>query len=136
MKLSIKDSGKATRSDLLALLVPEGGDAPLPNGVDVPAGFLSGFGGKALATRSTYASGGGTGEVLLVGLGAVDAIDGEALRRAAAVAAKAALKRECRSMHIEVSSGACEAIGAQAAGRAAAEGAVLATRERTARGWS
>lgn len=127
MKLSIKDSGKATRSDLLTLLVSEGCDASLPAGVEVPAGFLSGFDGKARATRSTYTSGGGTGEVLLVGLGALDAVDGEALRRAAAVAAKAALKRECRSMHIEVSPGACEALGAQSAGRAAAEGALLAT---------
>ena len=66
MKLSIKDSGKATRSDLLTLLVSEGCDASLPAGVEVPAGFLSGFDGKARATRSTYTSGGGTGEVLLV----------------------------------------------------------------------
>ena len=127
MKLSIKDSGKATRSDLLALLVPEGGDASLPAGVDVPRGFLADFDGKARASRSTYASGGGTAEVLLVGLGPLDDLDGEGLRRAAAVAAKAALKRECRSTHIEVSASACGALGAQAAGRAAAEGAILAT---------
>ena len=125
MKLSIKDSGKASRTDLLALLVPEGAAAGVPAGVEVPDGFLTGFDGEARATRSTYTSGGAAGEVLLVGIGAVDA---EALRRAAAVAAKAALKRACKSLHIEVSSEACDAAGGPAcAGRAAAEGALLAT---------
>ena len=127
MKLSIKDSGKATRSDLLALLVPEGSDVPLPSGVSVPEGLLSGFEAKARASRSTYASGGGAAEVLLVGLGALDSVDGEGLRRASAVAAKAAMKRECKSVHIEVAVSACEVLGAHAAGRAAAEGALLAT---------
>ncbi len=125
MKLSIKDSGKAARTDLLALLIAGGGSAQLPAGVEAPEGFLAGFDGEARAVRSTYTSGGSTGQVLLVGLGAVDA---EAIRRSAAVAAKAASKRECRTLHIEVSSEACDAAGGPAcAGRAAAEGALLAT---------
>lgn len=128
MKLSIKDSGKAARVDLLALLLPEGGGAELPSGIEVPVGFLDGFQGKARATRSTFTGGGPVKEVVLVGLGSLDAVDGEALRRAAAVAAKAAVTRESRSLHIEVAPAVCEAAGgAGSAGRAVAEGAFLAT---------
>jgi len=124
MKLTIKDSGKAAKADLLAVLVPAGETPSLPAGVEVAAGFLGGFDGEARATRTTFASAGPAGQVMLVGLGDADAVDAEGLRRAAAIAAKAAVKAKARTVHVEVHAGAC---GPEEAGRAAAEGALLAT---------
>ena len=126
MKLTTKDSGKAGKADLLALLVTAGSTPSLPARVEVPAGFLEGFDGKPRATRATFAGGGPATEVILVGLGDADSVDAEGLRRAAAVAAKAAVGRKARTLHIEVDPAAC-GDAAQAAGRAATEGALLAT---------
>ena len=102
MKLTIKDAGKPARTDLLALLLPEGVDPEVPSSVDVPDSFLTNFEAKPRARRSTYSTGGQAKEVLLVGLGAADSIDAEGLRRAAAVAVKDALSRKVKSIHIEV----------------------------------
>ncbi|MEM9381711.1 MAG: leucyl aminopeptidase, partial [Planctomycetota bacterium] len=128
MKLTLKDAGKPARTDLLALLVPLGADPETPSSVDVPDGFLVGFEAKPRAKRSTFTVGGQAREVLLVGLGAAEDVDAEGLRRAAAVAVKEALARKVKSVHVEVDGVASErAGGAEVAGRAAAEGALLAT---------
>ncbi|QDV07025.1 Cytosol aminopeptidase [Planctomycetes bacterium Poly30] len=127
MKLTIKDVGKPTRVDLLALLVASGSDVDVPQGVDVPEGFVAKFDAKPRATRSTFASGGSASEVLLIGLGESSKIDAEAIRRASAVAVKEAKKRKVGSVHIEVSGVASEAAGGgEIAGCAAAEGALMA----------
>ncbi|MEM9799002.1 MAG: leucyl aminopeptidase family protein [Planctomycetota bacterium] len=126
MKLTLKDAGKPARTDLLVVLALEGEDVDLPAGVEVPDTALAGYEAGPRATRSTFATGGPAKEVLLVGLGEADALDAEALRRAAAVAVKAALSRKVKTVHIEVGPDACEgAGGAEIAGRAAVEGVLL-----------
>lgn len=133
MKFSAKDSGKAPKADLHAILVPEGADADVPSGIDVPDAFLAGFDAKPRAVRATFASGGAAKEVLLVGLGELADVDTEALRRAAAVAVKEAQRRKVGSLHVEVPGTATEAAGGhEAAGVAVAEGASMATYAYTA----
>ena len=132
MKLNIKTAGKPAKCDLLALFVPEGADVDVPASVDVPEEFLRKFDGEARKTRSTFTLGGSAREVLLVGLGALDALDAEGLRRAAAVATKEALGRKAKTLHVEVSGVVAEALsdkkadGAEIAGRVVAEGASMA----------
>ena len=64
MKLSIKDSGKASRTDLLALLVPEGAAAGVPAGVptgtgEEPSGDIdASIDASAAAFASTAVEGG------------------------------------------------------------------------------
>ncbi len=128
MKLTIKDAGKSAKTDLLALLVPEGTDVDVPAGVDVPESFFAKFDASARAKRSTFALSGSATQVLLVGLGPLAAIDAEGIRRAAAVASKEALALGVKSLHLEIGGVASEAVGgAEIAGRAVAEGAMMAT---------
>ena len=127
MKITTKDTGKPAKSDLLAILIPAGSDADVPKGVDVPEAFLRGFDGAVRTTRSTYATGGVATEVLLVGLGAAEDMTAEDLRRGAAIAVKEAKARSAKGLHIEVHGVAAEAAGgSDVAGRAVAEGAVMA----------
>lgn len=126
MKLTIKDTGKPARVDLLAFLVPAGSDVEFPGDVDVPKGFAAKFKAGPRETRSTFASGGPAKEVLLIGLGEEGQIDAEGIRRGAAVAVKEASKRGSGSLHIEVDGAGSEAAGgASIAGCAAAEGALM-----------
>lgn len=128
MKLTTKDAGKPAKCDLLAVLIPDGSDADVPGGVDVPESFLRGFEAGFRARRATFATGGAAREVLLVGLGPADGMTTEHLRRAAALAAKGALERKAGSLHIEVHGVAVEAVGGGLlAGRAVAEGALMGT---------
>ena len=127
MKFTIKDAGKPAKCDLLVLCLTLGADVVMPAGVDVPDGFAAKFDGEAKSKRATFAASGSAREVVLLGLGSLDSLDAEALRRAAAVAVKEARARKVGTLHIEVSGVACKALGGQIAGRAAAEGAVMAT---------
>lgn len=142
MNLTVKGAGKPAKCDLLAVLVPEGADPDVPANVDVPEEFLRKFDAKPRARRATFALGGAGREVVLIGLGDLGELDADGVRRAAAVAAKEALGRKSRSLHIEVPRVACEALtgaagrgtkkgrgadGAEVAGRVAAEGALMAT---------
>ena len=100
----------------------------MPSGIDVPDLFLRGFDADEREHRSTFTTGGSAREVLLIGLGAVDELDSEGIRRAAAVAAKAAAGRDAKSLTIEVHGVAVEAVGGgELAGCAASEGALMAT---------
>ena len=123
MKLSIKNSGKATRSDLLALLVPEGERLGCPPGWTFPS-FLSGF-EKARATRSTYAKGGRARSCSWArnarrrGRGSPPSSGGRGGQGGARAGVPIGAHRGGRSRRRE--------IGAHSAGRAAAEGALLAT---------
>lgn len=128
MKFTSKDAGKPAKCDLLALLVPEGEAADAPKGVDVPDAFLRGFEGGFRAKRATFATGGPAREVVLIGLGEVGDIDAERIRRASAVAVKEARARKAQSLQVSVAGVAVEAAGGgEVAGRAAAEGALMAT---------
>ncbi len=127
MKFTTKDAGKPAKCDLLVLCLTEGADVDMPPGVDVPESFAAKFDGAAKSKRGTFATSGSAKEVLLIGLGALESLDAEGLRRAAAVAVKEAGARSAATVHIEVSGVACKAIGGDIAGRAAAEGAVMAT---------
>ena len=128
MKFTSKDAGKPTKCDLLALLVPDGEAADAPKGVDVPEAFLRGFEGKFRSKRATFATGGPAREVLLIGLGDAGDIDAERIRRAAAVAVKEAQARKATSLQVSVAGVVVEAAGGgEPAGRAAAEGALMAT---------
>lgn len=128
MKFTSKDAAKPTKCDLLALLVPEGEAADAPKGVDVPEAFLRGFEGGFRSKRATFATGGPAREVLLIGLGETGEIDVERIRRAAAVASKEAQARKASSLQVSVADVAVEAAGGgELAGRAAAEGALMAS---------
>lgn len=127
MKFTTKDAGKPAKCDLLVLCLTEGADVDVPSGVDVPEGFALKFDGVARSKRCTFAVAGSAKEVLLVGLGSLEGLESEALRRATAIAVKEARSRKAATLHIEVSGVACKALGGDIAGRAAAEGAVMAT---------
>lgn len=128
MKLTTKDSGKPAKCDLVALLLSEGEDPDVPKGIDVPDGFLRGFEGGFKSVRATYATGGVAREVVLIGMGPTEDLDAEQVRRAAAVAVKQAGLRQAATLHVELGGVAAESAGGgEVAGRAAAEGALMAS---------
>lgn len=91
MKLTHKnDTGSLARTSLLIALVAEGAKVKLPEGVKLSAAALEDFTGEFRQVRLSDAVSGNARRVLLVGLGAKDAIDAERVRRAAAIGVKKA----------------------------------------------
>jgi leucyl aminopeptidase len=125
MKLAVKTVAKLARTDLLVALVCEGSVPALPEGVDVPAGFLEGFEAKPRAARSTFALGPAS-QVLVIGLGDPAKVDAEALRRAGAVAAKRAEALGAARVVLRAGEDLVALVAApETVGRALAEGLVL-----------
>lgn len=99
MKISYKAlSAKVTKTDLLVVLSPQGGNPKLPAGVSIPKSVAGSFSGKSRETRFTDAIDGPAERVLLIGLGTGKSFDLETVRRAAAIAAQKAEKTDTASM--------------------------------------
>ncbi len=93
MKFSSKSDGaKLAKSDLLVVFCVERKSPGLPAGVKISS---TGFSGEFRETRQCDAKGGSAERVLLVGLGKQKDVDGEKLRRVAAVAVKTAESMKC-----------------------------------------
>lgn len=128
MKLTAKArSTKLPKTPLLVLFGTEGDPVELPAGVALPAGALDDFKGKFRQTRLADALEGPAERVLLVGLGKSVEADWERMRRAAALAVKAAESAGYASLSMWTSESIEEAAcGGEGAGRSLAEGAVMA----------
>jgi len=127
MKLTHKnDTGRLAATDLLVILVEEGAKPALPAGVKLPPLALKDFKGEFRQTRLADAASGPAGRVLLVGLGAAKDVDGEKLRRAAAIAVKQGETACAASLALWVD-GKCAKLagGAESVGCALAEGMVM-----------
>jgi leucyl aminopeptidase len=127
MKLTPKDVKAApAKTELLAVLALQGAKPALPAKVKIPDRALKDFKGDFRETRLADALAGPAERVLLVGLGKRGDADLERLRRAAAVAVKAAEQAKRGAATLWIDSAIEEAVGgAQAAGQAVAEGALL-----------
>jgi len=128
MRTSIKDASAApTKTDLLVVFGLQGKKPELPTGVKLPAAALRQFEGGFRKTRLADATSGPAGRVLLVGLGKAREANAERLRRAAALAAKQAEGLDVASATLWISPAVEKAAGgAEAVGRAATEGALMA----------
>ncbi|MCB9916508.1 MAG: leucyl aminopeptidase [Planctomycetes bacterium] len=127
MKLSHKnDTGKLPRTALLIVLAAEGEAPALPDGVALAPAALEDFRGEFRQVRLSDATAGAARRVLLVGLGKREDVDGERVRRAAAIAVKKAETVEAEDATFFVPEAvAAMAGGASAFGSALAEGAVM-----------
>lgn len=91
MKLTHKNyTGRLAATNLLVILAAEGAKPSLPTGVKLPPAALRDFKGEFRQARLADAAGGGATRVLLVGLGQAKEVDGEKLRRVAAIGVKKA----------------------------------------------
>lgn len=124
MKFSAKaDAAKFPKSDLLVVFCVERKAADLPKGFKLSS---KGFNGEFRETRQCDATGGSASRVLLVGLGKQKDVDGEKLRRAAAVAVKTAESMKCGNAVLSMPKNVLGGVGDEAdAGRALAEGAIM-----------
>lgn len=127
MKLTAKDRpAKLARTELLVVFANKGRKPELPDGVELSAAANKDFTGKARETRMCDPVAGSAKRVLLVGLGEAKKLDAEELRRAAAVAGKAAEALGVASASVLVSEALEKSLGgAEAAGIALAEGLVM-----------
>ncbi|MBL4771108.1 MAG: leucyl aminopeptidase family protein [Planctomycetes bacterium] len=126
MKLLVQDISRAKKAPLLVLFALEGKTPETPEGLELPASFTKGFEGKARATRETFTENKAWPHVLMVGLGDGDKLDSEGLRRAAAVAIRAAKAKQVTGVGFYVSPCVAElAGGEEATGRDISEGAYL-----------
>ncbi|MCP5023361.1 MAG: leucyl aminopeptidase family protein [bacterium] len=126
MKLLVQDTSRAKKAPLLVLFALEGKTPETPEGLELPAAFTKGFDGKARQTRETFTDNNSFPHVLMVGLGDGDKLDSEGLRRAAAVAIRAAKAREVSGVGYYVGSSVTELAGGEEdTGRDMAEGAFL-----------
>jgi leucyl aminopeptidase len=125
MKITSKDSSAAlAKTDLLVVPALAGARLRLPAGVELPAAAKKEFEGKKRQVRQADALAGAATRVVLVGLGEAKDADAELLRRVAAIGVKKAEKGGYARCTIWVSKAVEKAVGgAEAAGRAAAEGA-------------
>ncbi|MFT7485469.1 MAG: leucyl aminopeptidase [Candidatus Paceibacteria bacterium] len=129
MKVRFKsNSAKLPNTPLLVVFAPEKSKPVLPSGVVLSKVALEDFTGKARQVRSTDATSGPARCVLLVGLGPKKEVTAEGLRRAAALAVKAAESAKVASATLYVDdSVAALAGGAEEVGQALAEGASMGT---------
>ncbi len=127
MKVTLHDARRALpRSELLCVLAPEAKSVALPAGVELSASARADFRGEFRQTRWTDAPAGPARRVLLVGLGKAGALDAEKLRRAAAIAVKQAEAMKVPAAALWLAAETERAAGgAEAAGRALAEGACM-----------
>jgi leucyl aminopeptidase len=126
MKLTLRDSGKLSKTELLCVLAPEGKRLELPGRVELPSSARRDFRGEFRQTRLTDAPAGPAARVLLIGLGKPADLDAERLRRAAAIAVKQGEALKLPSVSIWLGAASQQAVGgAEEAGRALAEGAVM-----------
>ena len=123
MKITVKDASAAlTKTPLLVVLGVEGRAPSLPEGVEVPKALLSDFQGELRQVRTSYATAGPAERVALVGLGKVEDVDAERLRRAAALGAQQAESLKLDAATLVVGD---LRVDAADAGAAAAEGAIM-----------
>ncbi|MEZ5976621.1 MAG: leucyl aminopeptidase [Planctomycetota bacterium] len=134
MKLTAKDSSaKPTKTPLLAVVAVEGHALELPAGVELPGTVKKDFTGAFRQVRWADPVKGVAERVLLVGVGKVDGLDAERLRRACALVVRSAEGAGAAGVAIHVPQGVEDAVGgADAAGVAAAEGAVMGAYRFTA----
>ncbi len=126
MKLTIASCKQAKKSPYLVLFAVQGKKAVAPSGLELPKAFLKDFSGKARATQETFTDNPAWPRVLLVGLGEQDVLDAEGLRRAAAVAVRAAKAAGVGQAGMYVSPQVSELVaGEQQTGRDFAEGICL-----------
>ena len=126
MKLLVQDISRAKKAPLLVLFALEGKAPQTPDGLELPASFTKGFDGKPRSTRETFTADKAWPHVLMVGLGDGDKLDSEGLRRAAAVAIRAAKAKQVTGVGYYVAADVAElAGGEEATGRDLAEGAYL-----------
>jgi leucyl aminopeptidase len=124
MRITTSENKRLAKTPLVVLFVTQGAKPALPAGVEPPPAFLSGFSGEARRTRETYCGAGPAQQLLLVGLGARDAVDAEGLRRASAVAVKRAEELGVAKATCWVDGGTADLLAdPERAGRALAEGA-------------
>lgn len=126
MRITGKDHAKLTKTDLLAILVPDSGTPKLPTGVKLPSGVASKFEGKFRGTRFTDPTSGPAERAVLIGVGSLKGCTQEKVRRAAAIAANRAKGIRASNLTIWVDERVAKAVGAESAGQAAAEGARMA----------
>ncbi len=124
MKFSCKaDGAKLSKSDLLVVLCVERKSPDLPAGMKIES---SGFKGEFRETRQCDAKGGSAPRVLLVGLGKQKDVDGEKLRRCAALAIKTAESMKCADVTLLMPDNVLSGLEKQEdVGRALAEGAIM-----------
>ncbi|HED66360.1 MAG TPA: hypothetical protein ENJ09_12500, partial [Planctomycetes bacterium] len=129
MNLTIQSAAKACpKTDLLVVLATEEGKLELPDGVKLAPLAKKAFGGEFREARLTDSLSGPAARVLAIGLGKRKDADTERLRRAGAIAAKKAEKVRAGSLVIWCSPAIEKAVGgAEAAGDALAQGAVMGT---------
>ncbi|HAA88861.1 MAG TPA: hypothetical protein DCE22_11425, partial [Verrucomicrobiales bacterium] len=116
-------NAKLTKSDLLIVFGCNDKKIKLPQGVKVPASALESFNCGSGQKRITDSIKGSFQQVLIIGLGESKKIDAENIRRAAAVAAKEAMRNKLGSITYWVA----KSYGFDAGlfGQALAEGAVM-----------
>ena len=124
MNITIKDlSQTLAATDLLVVFGLQGEKISLPKGVKIPALATQSFKGEFRETRLTDAVGGAAKRVLQIGLGKKADVDVERVRRVGAIAAKKAEKIRAANAAMLTSSAVEKAAGgADALGRALAEG--------------
>jgi len=134
MKITAKNvDAKLTATPCLAVLAHEGEPLALPDGVALPATATADFKGTFRQYRWVDPTGGAAERVLLVGLGKATDADAERLRRAGALVAKGVESLGLKSATLAVSEAVCDAAGgAEAAGEAVAEGAIMGAYRFTA----
>lgn len=125
MKLLQKDLGRLQKSPLVVSFVAAGKRPELPEGVEVPAGFLRDFDGAFRSTSSTWATKGPAGRVLLVGLGPGKQVDSDVWRRVGAIAVKAALGFKVDAAAYWVGNSVANLGGPARAGQGVAEGTIM-----------
>ena len=133
-KLQALDATKTLqKTELLCVLVLEGKRLDLPSGVEIPSAARADVRGEFRHVRLCDAKAGPAKRVLFVGLGKQADVDVERLRRAAAVAVKQAEGLRMVQATLWISPAVEKAVGgAEGAGRAAAEAAVMAAYAVTA----
>lgn len=125
MKVSTSSSARPSKTPLLIVPVCEGERVSLPTGVNTPSGFTSQFKGKARSTSITFTQSGAAAQVLLIGLGSRAEVDGETLRRCAAIAVRRAESQGVTKAVFWAFGMEDFDLGPKAAGVALSEGAVL-----------
>jgi len=123
MKLTHKQSAALAKTPFVAVLATKEKSGELPAGIKVPAAFTKAFKGGVREQASTFATGGPAERVLLVGLGATKELNAEKVRRAAALAVRAAERADAPRMTLVVSDRIAQALDPATVACAAAEGA-------------
>lgn len=127
MKFSHKNyTGKPSEASMLVVLATEGRVPDLPAGVTIPKHTTKGFKGEFRESRLTDATAGKAERVMYIGLGKSGEVDGEKVRRAAAIAVQKAEHVSAKTLAILVDDEvASTAGGPESFGAALAEGAVM-----------